>query len=353
VDMSNKIQDKRTIKIALDAMGGDFAPINEVLGTFEALKNNNTGCNIEVVLVGDDTKIRNAVAKHNVRKYTNSISVVHAEQVVTMLDEPTAGLKTKKNSSMTKGVELLKSGYVDAFCSAGNTGAVMSTSTILNGRIRGVSRPTIGTFMPTLKKTPTLLLDVGANAEVKPKFLHEFAIMGSIYAAQMFGLENPRVGLLNIGEEPGKGTETIQQAYKLLKETQLNFIGNIEGRDILPGIADVVVCDGFTGNVVLKFAESVIGFLKNKMKDFASHNVFNMAAIAMIAPIFKKIFKGMDYQEHGGVPLLGVNGVVIIGHGKSTPKAIQNMIFKAVETVKKDVNGKIELALNPPVISKI
>jgi glycerol-3-phosphate acyltransferase PlsX len=351
--MTSQNQEKRKIKIALDAMGGDFAPLNEVQGVFDAFKNNMTGCDIEVVLVGDDTKIRAAVAKYIDKKYSNNVTVEHADQVITMDDEPTAGLKSKKNSSLTKGVELLKNGYVDAFVSAGNTGAVMSTSTILNGRIKGVSRPTIGTFIPTLKKSPTLLLDVGANAECKPKFLYEFAVMGSIYATHMFGLENPGVGLLNIGEEPGKGTETVQQAYKLLKASQLNFIGNIEGRDILPGTADVVVCDGFTGNVILKFAESVIGFLKNKMKDFASRNAFNMAAVAMIAPIFRRIFKGMDYQEHGGVPLLGVNGVVIIGHGKSTPKAIQNMIFKAVETVKKDVNGKIEKALNPPVISKI
>jgi glycerol-3-phosphate acyltransferase PlsX len=268
-----------------------------------------------------------------------------------MNDYPTEALKRKKNSSLYKGIEYLSQGYADGFISAGNTGAVLSTATVLLGRITGVSRPTIGSFFPSQNNHPTLVLDVGANIDCKPRFLYEFAVMGSIYASQSFGLEHPRIGLLNIGEESSKGTDIIQQTYKLLKDSQLNFIGNVEGKDILQGTADVVVCDAFVGNIVLKFAESVLGILKFKFKQFAKKNILNLFMMAVFTPIIKKIFKDFDYQEHGGVPLLGVNGVVIIGHGKSSPKAIQNMIYQAVSNIKKDINTKIENILNPSSLS--
>jgi glycerol-3-phosphate acyltransferase PlsX len=243
-------------------------------------------------------------------------------------------------------LELQSQGYADAFVSAGNTGAVLSTSTILLGRIKGVSRPTIGSFFPSQKSTPCFVLDVGANIDCKAKFLYEFAVMGSIQIKNMFGVDNPRVGLLNIGEEESKGSEVLQETYKLLKQSKLNFIGNVEGRDILKGTADVVVCDGYTGNVVLKFAESFLGFFKSAVVSFSKKNIFNLAVAGIMKPFLKKIFMQFDYQEYGGVPLLGVNGVVIIGHGKSSPKAIEHMLKRAVEMVDNEINMKISKAIN-------
>lgn len=340
--------DKATYKIALDAMGGDFAPKNEVLGAIEAFRYKNSNCNLEIVFVGDEKKIKKVLAENDISGM--NYSIVHTDEVVTMDDDPTAVIKTKKNSSLYKGAELHSQGYVDAFVSAGNTGAMLAISTILLGRIKGVSRPTIGSFFPTVKTYPTLILDVGANVDSKPRFLFEFAVMGSIYMNRTLGIENPKIGLLNIGEEKSKGCEVAVNAYSLLKESSLNFIGNVEGRDIFSGAADIVVCDGFTGNVVLKFAESFPGFLKAKLKGFAEKSFFNKIIMGLAKSGLKKVFSEFNYEEYGGVPLLGVNGVSIIGHGKSSPKAIRNMIFKSVEIVEKKVNQQIEAALNPPEI---
>ncbi|MDQ1265188.1 MAG: Phosphate acyltransferase, partial [Bacteroidota bacterium] len=279
-------------------------------------------------------------------------SIVHTDEIVSMDDDPTAILKLKKNSSMYKGLELHAQGYTDAFISVGNTGAVLSTATVLLGRIEGVSRPTIGAFFPSMNKYPTLILDVGANIECKAKFLYEFAVMGSIYATQMLGLENPRIGLLNIGEESSKGTSVVKETYQLIKQSDLNFIGNVEGRDILQGTADIVVCDGFTGNIVLKFGEGIFSFMKSKIKEYAKKNIFNTILVGLLSAPLKGIFKGFNYEQYGGVPLLGVNGVVLIGHGKSSAAAIENIILKAVSLIENDVNNKIELALNPPIVSE-
>ncbi len=329
-------------RIALDAMGGDNAPITEIEGAVSALRRLRS--EIEVVFVGREDAIRAALASVDISGL--SYSIVHADETVGMDEVPTSVFKKKKNSSLYRGLELHAAGEVDAFVSAGNTGAVMSVATLLLGRIKGVSRPTIGSFMPNERGTATLVLDVGANAEVRPKFLYEFAVMGSIYSRQIRGVDNPRVGLLNIGEEPTKGTEVILQAYKELENGKaINFIGNVEGRDILKGTADVVVCDGFTGNIVLKFAESMLGLLKSRLKSYASQGLLNKLAIALVVPTLKKVLKDLDYQEYGGVPLLGVRGVVIIGHGSSTPLAIQNMILVANDMVNKNVNRRIEDAL--------
>jgi len=340
--------DNRTYRIALDAMGGDFAPMNEVQGAIKAFEN-NSDINLEVIFVGNKSKIKSALSQFDESKI--KYSILHTDEVVSMDDDPTASIKKKRNSSLYKGLELHAQGYADAFVSAGNTGAVLSTATIALGRIHGVSRPTIGSFFPTPNDYPSFVLDVGANIDCKPRFLFEFAVMGSIFASQIVGLEHPRIGLLNIGEESSKGTETLQHTYKMLSESQLNFIGNIEGRDILTGAADVIVCDGFTGNIVLKFAESVPLFLKSKFKNLAGKNVLNSIMIGSLAPFLRKSMKGFDYEQYGGVPLLGVNGAVIIGHGKSSPLAIQNMIFRAVDYVKRDVNSKIINALNPQKVT--
>ncbi|ROL59032.1 phosphate acyltransferase PlsX [Bacteroidetes/Chlorobi group bacterium MS-B_bin-24] len=339
---------KKFYRIAVDAMGGDFAPLNEVYGSILAANDKNRLVDFEIVFVGDEKKITEAIKNYNPKDL--NYSIVHAEEVVTMHDDPTSVLKKKKNSSLYKGIKLLADNYVDAFVSAGNTGATLSTATILLGRIEGVSRPTIGSFFPTTRKFPTLLLDVGANIDVKPRYLYEFALMGSIYYKSIFGIENPKVGLLNIGEEETKGSELLLSTYKILKESSLNFIGNVEGRDVLLGTADVIVCDGLIGNIVLKFAESVLGLFKTKVKDYSRRSIINALKVLVLKPALRNMLKDMDYQQYGGVPLLGVNGIVIIGHGKSSPVAIKNMIYTAIEQARKEINKKIERALNPQII---
>lgn len=332
------------IRIAIDVMGGDFAPLNEIKGAILASKIfKDLSLSIEFVFVGKEQIINEALKNLDVGDM--KFSVVHAEDIVSMDDDPTSVLKRKKQSSLFKGIELHANRSVDAFVSAGNTGAVLSTATILLGRIKGVSRPTIGTFLPTQSGKPVLLLDVGANIEGRPRFLYEFAIMGSIYSKQVLGNESPKIGLLNIGEEEGKGTENIIQTFQLLKNSTLNFQGNVEGRDVLLGTSDVVVCDGFVGNIVLKFAESMLGLLKAKIASHAQKGFFQKLAVMLMLPTLKHILKDFDYQEYGGVPLLGVNGVVIIGHGKSSALAIQNMLIRAVEVYNKKINVSIESAL--------
>lgn len=333
--------ENKVIRIAIDAMGGDFAPVNEVIGGINALKNKP---NLEVIFVGDEPQIKKAIAD---RGYTGSnYSILHTTQVVTMKDDPSAALKSKKDSSLYKGVELVKKGEADGFVSAGNTGAVMSTSTILLGRVKGVGRPTIGTFMPTIKEQPSLLLDVGASVDQRSRFLYEYAIMGAIYVEHILGISSPKVGLLSVGEEASKGTEEVKLANKILQESELNFIGNVEGRDILAGTTDIIVCDGFTGNVILKFAESFLSVLKTKIKDFSERGIFNKLKVALMIPTLKAVLKDFDYQNYGGVPLLGVDGNIIIGHGKSSPIAVENMINRAVEMTQKELTTKLYEALN-------
>ena len=309
-------------------------------GAIEALK--ILGSTAEIILVGRQEEVQRQLDPH---KPHTGISVVHAPDVVAMDDEPSSIVKSRKESSLYVGIDLMKSGNADAFVSAGNTGAVMATATMVCGRIPGVSRPTIGSFFPTETDRPTLVVDVGANVDSKPKFLHDYAVMGEVYCRLMQGIPSPSVGLLNVGEEEGKGTEVVREAYALLQNAPIRFVGNVEGRDILKGSVDVVVCDGFEGNIVLKFAESVISFLRSRFKSYAAKGTMQKLAVGAFRPILRKVLRGMDYQEYGGVPLLGINGVVIIGHGSSTPTAISNMIVRAVEMVQRDVNGNIRRAL--------
>lgn len=343
MDNSNNSGEKRKFKIALDAMGGDFAPKNEIEGLIKLFKENVSKDECEVVLVGKQEIIEQELTKHNLDSV--SYSIVNADEIVTMNDDPMVAIKSKKNSSLAIGLNLHKEGKVDAFVSAGHTGAMLATSTVMLGRIKGVSRPTIGSFLPTEKSAPTLLMDVGANVDCKARFLYEFAVMGSIYYKQMIGIENPTVGLLNIGEESSKGNEVVLQTYSLLKSSKLNFIGNLEGREIFKGNANVIVCDGFTGNIVLKFAESFLTFFKNTLKSYANQSTVKKVKVGLMAPTLKDMFKAYDYQQYGGVPLLGVNGVSIIGHGSSSPIALQNMLVTAINILKKDINGKIREAL--------
>jgi glycerol-3-phosphate acyltransferase PlsX len=334
---------KNKYRIALDAMGGDFAPMNEIEGTLMALNNKVRDIDFEVILVGKSDMIESSLRK--IGKSHHSISIVNADEIITMHDDPTAPLKTKKNSSISIGIGLIRENKAEAFVSAGNTGAVMSTGTVMLGRIPGVSRPTIGTFFPG-KQNPVLILDVGANVDCKPNFLRDFAIMGDIYFKNILKVKSPKIGLLNIGEEETKGNELLLETYSLLKKSNINFIGNVEGGDVLQGIADVVICDGYTGNVLLKFAESVLTVLKTKFRDYAETGLVNKLKVGIFRPLLKEVLSDFDYQKYGGVPLLGVNGVVIIGHGKSSPLAIQNMIFKAAEQCESEINNKIGDALN-------
>jgi len=331
---------RKTIRISLDAMGSDFAPRHEIEGALEALRLAKN--RFEVVFVGPKDEIEKVLNEYNPEGM--NYSIVHSSQVIGMNDSPVSALREKKDSTISVGLNLHKEQKVDAFVSAGNTGAVVSASTLMLGRLRRVSRPTIGAFFPS-EHGVTLLLDAGAVTDCKPHFLHEFAIMGSIYAQLIFRRENPKIGLLNIGEEEGKGDELTKAAYKLLEKSSLNFIGNIEGRDVLAGKADVVVCDGFTGNVVLKFAESVIGVLKSKFKLYADRGMREKIWMGMMRGTLRKILREFDYQEYGGVPLLGVKGITIIGHGGSTPKAIKNMILKADEMIQQNINERIESAM--------
>ena len=329
-------------------MGGDFAPANVVEGALAALDESKG--RLALVLVGQQERIEDELRKlghptsSGRERFQGLLSVRHAPEVIDMHDPPTAALRTKKDSSIAVGLRLHTEGGAQAFVSAGNTGAVMSASTLILGRMKGVGRPTIGALVPTAK-TPCFLLDAGANVDCRSRHLFEFAVMGSIFVSSMLGKADPAVGLLSIGEEETKGNEVTLETLGMLKQSRLNFIGNVEGGDIFKGEVDVIVCDGFTGNILLKFGESVPAFIKTKFVAFAAQS-FTGKLIGLVARKgLRAVMKELDYQEHGGVPLLGVNGVSIIGHGRSTPKAIKNMIYRAEEMVSRKVNTHILEAL--------
>jgi len=320
-------------------MGGDHAPAAVVAGAAEALQ--ESGGRFSIILVGQEEKVR---AELSALPHAPEVSVVDARDVIEMDDVSTAALKKKRNSSISVGIMLHHDGKADAFVSAGHTGAMLSASTLLLGRLKGVSRPTIGALIPT-ETTPCLLVDAGTNVDCRPRHLFEFAVMGSVYVSSLLGKTNPSVGLLSIGEEDSKGNETSLEAFRLLRGSRLNFAGNIEGRDILKGKVDVAVCDGFVGNILLKFGESIPTFFKAKFRSFAARSILNKIAGLMARQGMRSVMGELDYQEHGGVPLLGVNGVSIIGHGRSSPRAIKNMIYRAEETVKHRVHIRIQEAM--------
>ncbi len=326
-------------RIVVDAMGGDFAPQNIVLGAIQASIESDE---FELFLVGKEDEIGKVILSNNLPFDKNNI--IHADEVIGMNDSPTTSLKFKPNSSIVVGANLVKSNKADAFVSAGNTGAVMAASTLIMGRIPGVGRPTIGVAMPNINGT-CYLFDIGAGKDARPQHFVEYSIMGSIYAKEIGGIINPSVGILSMGEEENKGNEVSIAAFNLLKKTKLNFIGNVEGRDILSGNVNVVICDGFVGNIILKFGEGVLNFLKFKFSEAANQSLLNKIKIALVRKTLRNILKDFDYQEYGGVPLLGVNGINIIGHGSSTPKAIKNMVLRANEMFKKKLIQKIENSL--------
>jgi phosphate acyltransferase len=329
------------MRIALDAMGGDEAPLKIVEGGLQALK--ESGNRFELVLVGRKAEIEKEISR--LSGAGMNYSIVDASEVIEMDETPNVALKQKPGSSIVVGANLHKERKVDAFVCAGNTGAFMAASTLILGRVKGVGRPAVGTPLPTVTGT-CFLIDSGANSDSRPQHLVEFGVMGSIFVREMMKKENPTVGLLNIGEESSKGNELAQASYPLLEKSGLNFIGNIEGRDILGAKADVVLCDGFVGNIVLKFAESVLPTLRSRFRIYASGNPFKLIWAGMMAKTLRKVLKGFSYEAYGGAPLLGVNGVSIIGHGSSSVVAVKNMVLRAEEMVNHDISKLIENSIS-------
>jgi phosphate acyltransferase len=327
------------MKIVVDAMGGDFAPGVVVDGAVLAVKEYE----LEVVLVGDQAQINPLLAK---KKYDpKKISVVHASEIIDMHDSPAISVRRKRDSSMVVGVKLVKDGQGDAFFSAGNTGAEVCAATLTLGLLPGVERPGIATVMPSLKGI-FLVIDVGANIDPKPLHLLQYAVMASVYCQQILDKPNPTVGLLNVGEEESKGTGFLKETHELLSQSHLNFIGNVEGKQLFAGDCDIIVCDGFVGNVVLKLTESLAEAMQTFLKRHILSTPLGMLGGLLLKPTFKKFKKEIDYSEYGGAPLLGVNGVAIIGHGRSDARAIKNAIRVAREEVERKFNEKLLEAIN-------
>jgi phosphate acyltransferase len=316
------------IRIALDAMGGDHAPSETIKGAVLAVHDNP---NIEMILVGREAVIQRELKHH---KDTSRISVFNATEVIETSEPPVQAMKQKKDSSIVKGVSLVKEGKADAFVSAGNTGALMASALFGLGRIAGIERPALAGIFPS-KKGKVLLLDMGANVDCKPKHLEYFAKMGSVYSKYVLHIANPRVGLINIGEEPEKGNELTTSTYPLLKEEKsVNFTGMVESKEIFAGKIDVAVCDGFTGNLILKFGESTATFIFEMLaSELKSHPLAAFAALFLIPSLFR-LKKKVDYDEFGGAELLGINGVVVKAHGRAKSKAIKNAIRVAAESVE-------------------
>jgi glycerol-3-phosphate acyltransferase PlsX len=322
------------IRVALDAMGGDKAPGEVVLGAVQAAREYSMG----VYLVGREEVIRAELAKHDTSGL--DLPVVHTDEVIEMDEHPASAVRRKKNASMTLALQLVRDGSALGAVSAGNSGAMMAASLFTLKRIEGVDRPALGAVFPT-KDGVSFVLDVGANTDCKPEYLEQFALMGSIYMERIFSVSSPRVGLLANGEEETKGNELVQQTHQLLKAHAgtlgINFIGNVEGRDIPAGRADVVVCDGFVGNVVLKLSEGMAETLLGMLRKQMTSSLINKLAAAILQPGLRKEFRRLDYAEYGGVPLLGINGSAIVAHGRSNAKAIQNALRVARQTSETNV----------------
>jgi glycerol-3-phosphate acyltransferase PlsX len=332
------------MKIVVDAMGGDHAPAVVVAGAVAEARARGT----QIILVGMEDRIRAELAKQGDTSGL-PIDIVHASEVVEMA-EHTLAVKAKKDSSLAVGMRLVKEGKADAFASAGNSGAVMAAALFGLGRIRGVERPALSSIYPAAPE-PCLIIDIGANADCKPEYLVQFAVMGHAYARVMFGLEQPKIGIISNGEEEDKGSMLVRETYPLLKASGLNFVGNIEGKDIGKGLANVVVTDGLTGNVIIKLTEGVVSFLGKTLKRQLTGGVLNKVALvlmipglilmipglALLYPSVAALRKRVDWRELGGAPLLGVNGVAIIGHGRSDVKAIQSMIRMAEKSVQQNL----------------
>jgi len=331
------------MRIALDAMGGDYAPEVVVEGGVLAARE----LEAEVILVGREEAIYQELKKHDTSGL--SLPIVSASQVIEMTDKPAQAVKAKKDSSMVVGMGLVKKGEAQAFISAGNSGGVMVAALFHLGRIKGVQRPALCAIFPS-HEGPLCILDVGANTDCKPLYLLQFAIMGSVYMERVLGVGKPRVGIVSTGEEEGKGSQLVLEAYELLKRSGLNFIGNVEGKDVPLGLAQVVVTDGFTGNVIVKLAEGMAGFFAELVEEEIKRSPLTALGGLLAKPAFRGVKMRLDYSEYGGVPLLGVEGVVIVAHGRSNSKAIKNALYMAkrtveggmIEAIKEEIERKVE-----------
>ncbi len=331
-------------RIAVDAMGGDEAPETVVRGAVQALR--GAAQDLSVLLVGPEESLRDALAAHP-EAPTDALHVVDAPEVIGMGEAPSTAVKQKTNSSIHRGLAAHHDGHADAFVSAGNTGAIMGASMFILQRIPGVERPSIAGFFPTLKGS-SVVLDIGSNVDCKPGHLLQFARMGTVYAQKILDNEEPSVGLLNIGEEPGKGNEQVKAAYGLLQDADdLNFVGNVEGSDLLFYAADIIICDGFVGNALLKFGESMTTVLTEMCQQEMDRQELTPDQRALVSGVFGEVRKGFDPESEGGAPLLGVNGNVLVGHGRSSPDAIAQMIHAATTLASRDVVHALEEAFRP------
>lgn len=324
-------------RIAIDAMGGDHAPGEVVAGALRAREE----LGVEVLLVGDPHRIQAALQHHST---SVSLEIVPAEGTIEMGEEPLSSLKRKPKASINVAMELVKQKQADAVVSAGHSGAAMAAALLRLGRLRGIDRPAIGAVFPTLiAGKPVIVLDVGANVDCRPKFLEQFAVMGSVYSEYVLGVPEPKVGLLNIGEEACKGNELALRAHQLLQDnTHISFIGNAEGRDVLSGRFDVIVCDGFVGNVLLKFAEAIGEVALQILREELPQGMHGKLGTSLLKPNLKRIKQRMDHAEHGGGLLLGVDGICIISHGSSQAPSIFNAIRLAREAVDNRVSARIQ-----------
>jgi len=325
--------------IAVDAVGGDYYPESPVKGAIEATKENRE---LNVILLGPEETVKREMDKYE--HDSQRVHFKHAPQVIDMDEAPAQAVKMKRDSSIVVGLGLLKAGECDAFVSAGNTGALLAASTFLLGKLEGVMRPAIAATYPTIKGY-RLLIDAGANLEVRPEMYYQFGQMASIYAEHVMGIENPKIGLLNVGEEEEKGTDDLKEAFELLNDLPF-FIGNVEGRDILPAKADVFVCDGLVGNLLLKLGESIPENLERFIVKGVKTLELTKDETQMVMKVLKVSLSQFNYENVGGVPFLGVNGVSLVGHGGSSPKAMKNMILNAVKCVENNINDKIVASLN-------
>jgi glycerol-3-phosphate acyltransferase PlsX len=330
------------MKIAVDAMGGDHGPAVVVEGAVAAVRE----FGVSAILVGDRQAIE--VETQRLGAQALGIEIRHTSEVVGMAESPSLALRRKRDSSLRVSAELVRDGKAAAFVSAGNTGAAMAISMFVIGVLRGIDRPAIAAVLPGLRGF-TVLIDAGANVAPKAWHLFQFAIMGHVYARDILGLERPRVGLLSVGEEEGKGNDLTRETYDLLKESQLNFIGNIEGRDVYNGSCDVIVTDGFTGNVALKISESLAEMVGAMIKEELARDLRSKVGAALAVPAFGRFKKRVDYTEMGGAPLLGIDGAAIICHGASPVKAIKNAVRVAAEWAKAGLNEHIKAALEAEI----
>lgn len=331
----------KVLIILVDAMGGDSAPDSVVNGCIDAVSEAD---GFEVLLLGDKNKITEILNKRDFK--SDRIKIYETSEVITVEDIPTKAIKTKKDSSMVVGFKMLKEKKGDIFVSCGNSGALMAGALLILGRLKGVDRPSLAAIIPT-KSGNGLIIDAGLNTVCKPINYYQFGIMGSIYAKAMLGLEKPRVGLVNIGSEEGKGNEVLKQAHILLSNSNLNFIGNIEGNDVMMGKVDVIVCDGFTGNVLLKFLEGAASFFMYSLKNIFNTNLKTKLSGLMIKKKFMEYKNRLNPEEQGGAPILGVNGLVLKSHGNSNAKTVKNVVIKAgkfasenvLESIKKEFSN--------------